>query len=158
MSESVTPDGELFTPGYAMRKRATARVCIYFDPTLDRTKQSFKDECDINVLMSRYLKGQPLDHLLRPDGKFGDWSDVPDFQTAQHYIIQAGQLFEAVPAKIRERFMNDPARFIEFATDPNNKDEMRKLGLLRPEPPVQAPVEPPVVPATPVAEPPSKAS
>lgn len=138
-------NGELFTPGVSLRRRAIARVAIHFDKALDRTKQSFKDECDINVLMSRFAKGQPLDHLIRPGGHFGDWSEVPDFQVAQQYIIDAHSLFEQVPANVRERFMNDPARFLAFATDQANADEMRRLGLLKPVQalsPVQAASQP----------------
>lgn len=68
------------------------RVKKYFNsPSL--TKQSFKDECDINVIMKRFRKVQGAEFLNRYqgylDGQFGDFSDVQDYRTALDQIQQA---------------------------------------------------------------------
>jgi phage internal scaffolding protein len=47
--------------------------------------------------------------------------------------MAAQDSFLALPAKIRSRFGNDPALFVEFASDEANKDEMKALGLFRHE-------------------------
>jgi len=39
----------------------------------------------------------------------------------------------ALPSAVRERFNNDPAKFVEFATDEANVEELRKMKLLSPE-------------------------
>ena len=40
-----------------------------------------------------------------------------------------------MPAEVRDRFQNDPGRFLEFANDASNYDEALKMGLAikRPE-------------------------
>ena len=45
------------------------------------------------------------------------------------------RLFAAMPAEVRDRFQNDPGRFLEFANDASNYEEALKMGLAikRPE-------------------------
>lgn len=98
-----------------------------------RTKQSFKDECDINKIMSRFKKIMGAEYLNRfnayASGQFGDFSMVSDYRTAIEQVSQARGVFEALPAKVRARFRNDPAQFLDFCQDPKNVDEMVSLGL-----------------------------
>lgn len=92
------------------------------------TKQSFKEECDINVILRRFEQtGQAPE--LRQQGHYGDFSDVPTYQESLNIVIQAHEMFDAQPSKIRDRFANDPIKFLEFVNDPQNKDEMYTLGL-----------------------------
>ena len=44
-------------------------------------------------------------------------------------IVQADQAFMELPADVRLRFNNDAGSFVDFASDPDNLDEMRELGL-----------------------------
>ena len=50
-------------------------------------------------------------------------------------VIRAAEAFAAMPADVRDRFQNDPGRFLEFANDASNYDEALKMGLAikRPE-------------------------
>lgn len=99
------------------------------------TKQEFKKDCDINVIMARYQKTGALDHFYKYGGNYGDFVDSGDFHHHMNVVTAAQQMFETVPAEIRKRFGNDPALFLEFAQDPANEQEMVDLGLLsrRPE-------------------------
>lgn len=97
------------------------------------TQQSDKDEANINILMERYAQTGQIPQMLEP-GKFGDFSEVVDFRGAQEAIRAANEAFAEVPAKIRKQFDNDPAQFYEFVNDPNNLDELRKMGLAAPLP------------------------
>lgn len=107
-----------------------------------RTKQSFREECDINKLMARYAK-IGVSPFLPPDfSKFGDFTNPPEYQDALNRVISANQMFEALPARIRERFLNDPAKFLAFVSDPKNTDEARVLGILNPSPPAEPPLPP----------------
>lgn len=98
-----------------------------------RTKQSFKDECDLNLIMKRFKKVMGADYLSRfqgyVGGQFGDFSGVTDYRSAIEQVSQAREVFEALPAKVRARFENDPAQFLDFCHDPANVDEMVELGL-----------------------------
>lgn len=100
------------------------------------TKQSFKDECDINVILNRFaITGQLPDNVRMPT--FGDFTDVTDYQTAMNAAIAAQDSFMQMPANVRERFNNNPQQFVEFCSNDKNRDEAIKLGLV-PEPPVKA--------------------
>lgn len=105
------------------------------------TKQSFKDECDINKIMQRFKKISSADFLNRyqgyVSGEFGDFSAVSDYRTALDQLSQSRGVFDALPAKVRSRFNFDPAVFLDFVQNPANGDELVSLGLATKRAPVQ---------------------
>lgn len=114
------------------------------------TKQSFKDECDINNIMKRYEKDLLLEHVNRFQGRFGDFTGAVEYHEACNIVMRAEEMFMALPATVRARFENDPAAFLAFATDEKNKEELYNMGLaIRPKasdnpPPPAPPLAPPV--------------
>lgn len=115
-------------------------------PTM--TQQHFKDECDINRIIEKYASGlsnitpetvrqiinqtTPPERLMSSRSPvFGDFSDVKDFQSAQNAVIEAENAFMSIPARVREKFGNDPGRFIAWLQDPSNVEEAEELGFLR---------------------------
>lgn len=110
------------------------------------TKQSFKDECDINTILKKYRKSGLLEHVSQYQGKYADLSEPTDYQTALNIVIQATAAFDSLPSNIRKRFANNPGAFLEFADNPDNQEEMIKLGLATRKPSEEVPAEvPPVV-------------
>lgn len=97
-----------------------------------RTQQQFRDECDLNVLMARYVKTGTLPQSTRK-ALYGDFTTATDYQEAQNTILHARDQFAALPAKVRDRFKNSPAEFLSFVANPKNLDEMATLGLLSEE-------------------------
>lgn len=97
------------------------------------TQQSKKDECDINRIVARYNEtGYFYDPLQNPATRqpmFGDFSSVPDFQTAQNTIIKGREAFESLPSRIRKAFDNDPAVFLGFCNDPDSFNEAVEMGV-----------------------------
>lgn len=117
------------------------------------TKQSMKDECDINGIMKRFERTGLITHNATRQAYFSDVSDVPDFAGAVDVVRKAEAMFMSLPAKLRARFDNDPASYVQFCTDPANRDEMVQLGLVE-VPTVVAPIKvevtnPVVPPVTP---------
>ncbi|WNK14480.1 MAG: internal scaffolding protein [Microvirus sp.] len=99
------------------------------------TQQQFAEECDINTIVRRFgLTGEMPTDLRMPVS--GDFTGISDFQTAMNVVTSAQEEFMRMPAELRYRFNNDPARILQFLNDATNKDEAIKLGLL-PEPPEQ---------------------
>ena len=97
------------------------------------TQQNFKDECDINSIMSKYqVTGYLVDPLKIRTRKpqFGDFTAVPDYQTAQNVIVEGREAFEALPSRIRKYFNNDPALYLSFISDINNLDQALEMGLV----------------------------
>lgn len=103
------------------------------------TKQEFKDECDINIVLSRYKDHPPRAWGNPPTLRFGDFADAPEFLEAQLLVKEAEETFRALPVQVRDRFGFDPAKFLAFAQDPANIDEARRLGLAVAPPPVSIP-------------------
>jgi len=113
-----------------------------------RTKQEFLAEADVNLIMKRFKKVAGVDFLNKYQGffggQFGDFSQVTDYRTALHQVNQAEKVFDALPAKVRARFENDAAQFLDFMGDPKNVDEIVAMGLAKPKSQVEKPVAPPV--------------
>lgn len=97
-----------------------------------RAKQSFKKDCDINVIMGRYLKSGNIDHLAKHGGSYG-FASVLTFHEAMNVVRKAEEMFLDLSSELRRKFHNDPAVFLEFVQNPVNLPEMRKLGLAKAE-------------------------
>lgn len=96
--------------------------------TVSLTKQSFKDECNINKIMDRFQRSGAIDHYTTRSHEYGDTS-APDYLEANLIIANANTMFEELPSSIRAKFENDPAKFLEFVQDDKNAQEMVSLGL-----------------------------
>lgn len=102
-----------------------------------RTQQHFRDETDINVMVQRFQRtGIPEAPPVFPGVR--DFTEVHDFRSAMQAVIDADRAFAALPSGVRERFMNDPARLLDFVSDDANYDEAVRLGIAVPRetPPV----------------------
>lgn len=99
------------------------------------TKQSFKDECDINTIVRKYSQTGVLTHVRTTRPMFGDFTKVSSYQEALNAVMAAQDSFMTLDPKIRARFGNDPQQFLDFIDDPSNLDEARRLGLVPPEKP-----------------------
>lgn len=95
---------------------------VYLD---GRTKQSFKDECDINKLLVRAQKSGTLSHLQKYEKRYGDFADY-DFMENTLKMTEGRQIFDALPSELRREFNQSPAAFFEFVNDPENKDLIAK--------------------------------
>lgn len=122
-----------YSRGVAARD-AYADRCRHFTPCVGESmaKQSFKDECDINLILARYQRTGILEHTRNSVAQYLDVSGA-DFQEAQNLIAGARSMFYELPAGLRERFENDPAKLLSFLEDEKNRPEAITLGLLRPE-------------------------
>lgn len=119
-----------------------------------RTKQEFRDECDINNVIRQYKLTGQIQHInmQAQAGAYTDLPDTLDFQDALELVRDAQASFATLPSKVRDRFNNNPAEFLAFVHDPSNIDEARNLGLLTPK---SEPVTPAADPSSPPPPPPS---
>ena len=93
-----------------------------------KTVQYFKDDCDVNNIMKKYEATGVL-WTTKDKPRYGDFTDVPDYQDALHKVREAENSFDALPSQVRKYFNNDPSEFVEFCSKQENLDEMRRLGL-----------------------------
>lgn len=97
------------------------------------TTQEFKEESDINTIMARHANLGIAPTFTGDVGRYEDFATAPSFHEAMEIIAKSQQQFEALPAKVRERFDNDPGKFLEWAHDEKNIDEAERMGLLNEE-------------------------
>lgn len=103
-----------------------------------KTQQEHLVSCDINNIIKQFSKTGQLTHISAKaaQGAYLDLPDPVDYQEAQNIMLEASSSFSSLPAKVRDRFENDPAQFLAFMADPKNEKEARELGLLTPATPL----------------------
>lgn len=115
-----------------------------------KTQQQFKDECNVNKIIEKYLKTNEMTHLKQNKGVFADLTHISDYQDSLNKVIEANKSFMELNAQTRNRFGNDPQQLINFLADDSNRDEAIKLGLIveKEKKPVEPPKETPKTPDT----------
>ena len=102
-------------------------------------QQQFAEEANINNIMARYNTTGLLTDPLNPSTRqyeFGDFSTLPEFRDAQETIIEAKNLFNQMPARVRAEFNNDPGLFLDFCSNDQNIERMYDLGIIERETPI----------------------
>jgi len=107
------------------------------------TKQEFKRECDVNNIIKHFSVTGMWNHVNAKavQGVYQDLPDSVDFQESLATIKVAEEAFMTLPAKVRDRFGQDPVEFLAFVSDPENLEEIQRLGLVKPPPPPTPPLE-----------------
>ena len=92
-----------------------------------KTEQHHTNACDINLILAQFMDTG----IMPPTNTSPQYGDVSghDFQEAQNQIALAKTLFEELPEHVRSRFENQPYKFLQFAQDENNYDQMVEMGL-----------------------------
>lgn len=91
------------------------------------TKQTFKDETDINRLLAGAQKGQSLAHLVRHGAQYGDFSDVDDLLSAYARWNRGLEIFDDLPSEVKKDFGNDAGAFFAYVNDPANSARLAEL-------------------------------
>lgn len=112
-----------------------------------RTKQSFKDECDVNQIIKNFTTTGVLQNPMEKEGEYGDFTST-DLHSAMNMVAQADSMFEELPSGLRNKFDNEPTKFLDFVQNPDNREELIKMKLIKKEPPVGTP-QPPTKEANP---------
>ncbi len=108
------------------RKR---RVQINF-PAQGKTKQSMRDECDINNIMAKYQTSGLLDFVNKRQPQYGDVTGV-DFTKSMQTVAHATEMFMEIPSSVRKEFNNNPSEFFEFVNNPDNRDQAVAMGIFK---------------------------
>lgn len=132
------PDGELIekempmwkTPYNHDRDFESDRTGTYCaDPSL--TKQEFKDETDINVILERFMKtGEPPPVTL-PE-HFIDATEKKTWREMAEIQAEMSAKFYTLPPALRFEFLNDPNQWADAvvtALDNNDKQRLEAFGI-----------------------------
>ncbi|AXH74209.1 MAG: internal scaffolding protein [Microviridae sp.] len=126
------PEGTMkFATPYTAKTRDTSFATMNLAESM--TVQADAKDLDINVIMSRYSQTGQLPRVNSAQPSYGDFTDVGDYRQCLERVSAAKEAFDHLPARVRKRFANDPAQFLEFVQDPKNAEEIEKLGLTKPK-------------------------
>lgn len=113
MSQYYAKNGERYIP-------------VYESP--GRTKQSFKDQCDVNKIIKRAAQAGGLSHVQKYDkAVYGEFDGEFDLLTASVRIKKAEAIFNELPAEVRKEFNHNALDFVAFAGHPDNADKLEEL-------------------------------
>jgi phage internal scaffolding protein len=109
-------------------------------------EQNHKTEVDINNII-RKAAGNA--ELIAKTQSLSTWrfDNLPDndFQEMMNIMVKAKDTFSQVPSHIRKQFGNDPAAFMDFVHNEDNKDQLIEWGLANKPEPAPEPVQVAVV-------------
>lgn len=95
---------------------------------VSRTQQHFKDDCDVNIIIDRFMKTGVAPQIAE-GFHYSDVSEVGDFRQQMEAVRHGQETFESLPSQVREQFKNDAAAFFEFVSDPDNLSALQDMGL-----------------------------
>jgi phage internal scaffolding protein len=94
------------------------------------TQQHFKEECDVINIIKKHDRNGIIEHVQRGQARYGDFSEVADYREALDLVRDAQDEFMTIPSDIRKKFDNDPGKFYEFVSNPDNKEELKTMGFI----------------------------
>ena len=127
---------EFYTPYHNQKK-----VEPYHTVGESMTQEQFAEESEINNIIRSHDRNGVIEHINRGNAIYADFSGITDFSDALEQIREAQSEFQNIPWEIREKFKNDAGQFFKFASNPENIQELRELGLANPEQSVAMPTE-----------------
>ncbi len=92
-------------------------------------KQSMRDECDVNLIMAKFVKTGLISHVARGLPSFVDVSELTDYRSAIEQVRSVEKYFAALPAGVRTRFDNDAVSFMSFLESGASGEDLEALGL-----------------------------
>ncbi len=73
--------------------------------------------------MARFEVTGTISHVNKYEGMYADFSDF-DFVEQTRRLTVGREVFDALPAEVRNEFGQSPAKFFDFVNDPANKDDL----------------------------------
>lgn len=105
------------------------------------TKSDMADECDINKIISGFVRTGVAGHVTDREPRFEYAPSLTYFEAAC-LVKRSQESFMSLPAEVRAVFRNDPVEFLSAveSTDPAVIAQCRDLGLIPALPVPDAPI------------------
>lgn len=107
------------------------------------TKQSCKDECDVNNILAQYRRTGVITHINPRVPAYLDLPSDLEFQSSVNLVKQAEAAFQALPSRVRDVFGSDPQRFLAAIGDPSQRELLTELGIFNKLDKAPPPADPP---------------
>lgn len=94
-----------------------------------RTKQSFKDECDVNFIIEQFQSTGVLKHQQNKVPQYIDVTAAGDLQSSIEAVQAAKKEFYALPSGVRAAAENSPVMFLAMSADEAGMAVLMEAGL-----------------------------
>ncbi len=94
-----------------------------------KTKQSFKDDCDINKIVKRHAQTGLWDHVGKREPHYGDFSKAQDLKEMTDQVMAAQAEFDALPSAVRGLCRNNPEILLRALASPEETAALFDAGL-----------------------------
>lgn len=123
------------------RPRAGKRVTFVTSGEC-RVEQHHKKNCDINAIVARSLPNDeiPMVRAMDVPGVAKDVSWVTDYHTACNIVKSGEEAFMSLDPQTRKEFDNDPGKFLDYVSNPDNREDLIDRGYIDPDPEEPAPI------------------
>lgn len=102
----------------------------------DQVDQTGAGATDINAIMKRIdPSGKAFNQAILSNAHteagmfYGDFTDAQTLQESLNIVKHAEEQFQTLDADLRNRFENDPVKFMQYIHDPAKLEEQYALGL-----------------------------
>lgn len=115
------------------------------------TKQSEKDNCDINLIVKRHASTGHVSHINPEAPKFGDFTGATDLKNAIEQVALANARFAELPVEVRRAAENNPHQLLAMLETDDGQLELEEAGLVlteAPETPIELEQQPEPPPTT----------
>ena len=118
---------------FPIRKARKVNGVLNVDDTKDMFNMkeyinSFKDSCDINILLKRFKAGDQdaIAQFTHSYGEYMDLAEIPDnFNDMMELARKGEDMFNSLPVEMKEKFNNN---YEEFVGSVGTKEWMEKMG------------------------------
>lgn len=93
------------------------------------TKQSFKDETDINKIMKKFKTTGVMTNVNNKTPTYGDFDPSIDLMEATQRVKAAWSSFNALPADVRAMADNDPIKLAAMLADEDDCYRLQEAGM-----------------------------
>lgn len=120
-----SPDKVVYTSKY--RDDGTIELCEKGKESLYDFIQSFRDSCDINVLVARFANGD-VEALSKVQGAYGDFTRFPKtYAELLNRVNEGRMMFDDLPLEIRAKYNYDFAQFMAAMDKPDFWDQFKPV-------------------------------
>ncbi len=95
---------------------------------VSRTKQSFRDECDINKIVKRFETTGQVQHMNVRKPIYADVSNVADLAACLAAVDLAEESFMALRSDLRQAANHDPVEFLRMMDSDEGREKLEALG------------------------------
>lgn len=93
------------------------------------TKQSFKDQCNFNLIVANYQKTGVVHGIRQGMSVYGDFDQYENLHGALEQVHAMTAQFRALPAHVRDAAGNDPVELAKMLESEEGQQQLVQAGL-----------------------------